>query len=47
MQGRAQEAQKNFENVRNLLQSYAPNDVLPESDGITAGRLSEIVSAML
>lgn len=45
--GKIQESKKNFENVRKLLQSHAPGDVLPESDGITAARLQEIVMAML
>jgi chemotaxis protein methyltransferase CheR len=45
--GRLDEAEKYFENVRNLLASYAPDDVLPESDGITAGRLGDAVNAMV
>lgn len=46
-QGKRKEAQRNFEHVRKLLQAYEPDDVLPESDGITAGRLGDIVAAML
>lgn len=46
-QGKLPEARKHFENVRRLLQAYTPDDVLPESDGITAGRLRDIVAAML
>jgi chemotaxis protein methyltransferase CheR len=46
-QGRLEDAKGYFENVGDLLKAYAPDDVLPESDGITAGRLGEIVHAML
>lgn len=36
---------KHFDNVLSLLNGYAPDDVLPESEGITAGRLAQIVQA--
>jgi len=42
-QGKLREAEKHFENALALLNSYSPKDALPESDGLTAGRLSEII----
>ncbi|MGR9099733.1 MAG: CheR family methyltransferase [Gammaproteobacteria bacterium] len=45
-QKRPREADKSFINVLRLLQSLAPDEVLPESDGLTAGRLKEIVAGM-
>ncbi len=40
-------ARKYFENVLALLRTYAQEDVLPESEGLTAGRLGEIIRATL
>ncbi len=37
------EARRHFSNVRRLLQKQKPEAMLPESDGLTAGRLAEIV----
>jgi len=34
---------KHFEHALSLLQNYSPNDILPECDGVTAGRLKEII----
>ena len=45
-QNKTKEANKHFENALSLLQRYAQDDVLPESEGISAGRLAEIVAAM-
>ena len=42
-QGNARGARKHFDNVLALLDSYQPDEPLPESEGITAGRLKEIV----
>ena len=42
-QGKLREAEKHFENALALLRSYSPEEALPESDGLTAGRLSEII----
>ena len=44
--GREQEALKHFANTRQLLAGLPADAVLPESDGLTAGRLTEIVAAM-
>jgi chemotaxis protein methyltransferase CheR len=37
---------KHFDNVLSLLNGYAPDEVLPESEGMTAGRLAQIVQAV-
>jgi chemotaxis protein methyltransferase CheR len=42
-QGKAQRARKHFENTLALLSRCAPDAVLPESEGLTAGRLMDIV----
>lgn len=44
-QGKKREADKHFANMRGLLKTYRQDEVLPESDGWTAGRLSEMVSS--
>jgi chemotaxis protein methyltransferase CheR len=43
LQGDAKGARKHYENVLALLNSHQQDDLLPESEGITAGRLREIV----
>lgn len=40
------EADKHFANALRLLRSHQANDLLPESDGLTAGRLTEIITSM-
>ncbi len=45
--GRAREARKHFANVKRLLENYRPEEVLPEAEGMTAGRLKEIVDFRL
>jgi chemotaxis protein methyltransferase CheR len=45
--GRRREAEKHLENARRLLLAYGPDDVLPESEGVTVGRFTEIVSSLL
>jgi chemotaxis protein methyltransferase CheR len=45
--GRVREAQKHFANVKRLLENYRLEDVLPEAEGMTAGRLIEIVDFRL
>ncbi|MBE3038764.1 MAG: protein-glutamate O-methyltransferase CheR [Chloroflexi bacterium] len=45
--GNAAAAGKSFKNVLALLEDYEPADILPEADGLTAGRFSEIVRATL
>ncbi|MEO6786988.1 MAG: CheR family methyltransferase [Chthoniobacteraceae bacterium] len=44
--GREVEATRSYENARALLQQYAPDAELPESGGITAGRLLAMVESI-
>lgn len=46
-QGRYRQAQRHFENVLLLLRRHPPGETLPEADGLTAGRLAEIATALL
>ena len=41
--GKTADARKHFGNVTEILSGYKPDDVIPESEGITAGRLAEII----
>jgi len=41
--GRVKESQRHFNNALSVLDSYRPDDVIPESDGMSAGRLKEII----
>lgn len=41
--GRLRESQKHFENVLLSLASYKPEDIVPESEGLSAARLREMV----
>jgi chemotaxis protein methyltransferase CheR len=45
--GKNAEAAKRFRSALMLLKQYNENEVLPESEGITAGRLAQIVEALL
>ena len=45
--GREGEAHKHFANTRRILDRLQAEDVLPESDGLTAGRLHETMSALM
>jgi chemotaxis protein methyltransferase CheR len=45
-QGRHREAQRHFSNTLALLQAHPPDEILPESVGLTAGRLGEIIESM-
>lgn len=46
-QRRHGEAQRHFANALALLQGLPLDEILPESDGLTAGRLGEIISSAL
>lgn len=46
-QGNAAAARKHFKNALALLSAYGPEDSLPEGEGLTAGRLEEIIRATL
>lgn len=41
--GKQAESKKHLRNTTELLSQYKPDEILPESEGITAGRLSEIL----
>jgi chemotaxis protein methyltransferase CheR len=43
-QGELKESEKHFENVLLLLASYGPEEAVPESEGLSARRLREIVT---
>lgn len=45
-QGRGREALRHFDNALALLQAHSPDEMLPESDGLTAGRIMEIIASM-
>lgn len=45
-QGRFGEAERHFGNALELLYSYDAGEVLPESDGLTAQRLAEIIDSV-
>jgi len=45
-QGHYWEAQRYFGNVLLLLRNHPPDETLPEADGLTAGRLAEIVASL-
>ena len=42
-QERADDAARHYDNVRTLLAAYPPEQVLPDFDGMTAGRMTEII----
>jgi Methylase of chemotaxis methyl-accepting proteins len=46
-QGKAPASKKHFENVLTLLKENRPEDILPESEGLTAGRFREIIFATM
>jgi chemotaxis protein methyltransferase CheR len=46
-QGNTRGARKHFDNVLALLDDYPPDQPLPEAEGITAGRLREIVRSTI
>jgi chemotaxis protein methyltransferase CheR len=45
--GRAKEADRHFENALRRLRAHSQDDILPESDGLSAGRLVEIITASM
>lgn len=45
--GKNDEAYKHFANASHLLRDCQPGDLLPESEGLTAGRLTEIISSIV
>jgi chemotaxis protein methyltransferase CheR len=45
--GNAGKAQKCFKNARSALATCKYDDIVPESDGLSAGRLTEIIDSVL
>jgi len=45
-QGRSREAKRHFDNAWASLRTHPPDEILPESDGLTVGRLMEIIVTM-
>lgn len=45
-QGRQREAQRHFDHAQSLLRAHPPDEVLPESEGLSAGRLGEIIASV-
>ncbi len=45
-QGRRREAERHFENAQALLRSRPQDEILPEAEGLTAGRLGEIIASV-
>lgn len=46
-QGRRRQAERHFAHTLALLRNHADDEILPEAEGLTAGRLAEIVSSLL
>jgi chemotaxis protein methyltransferase CheR len=46
-QEKLREAAKSLDNALSLLSAHRPEDILPESEGITAGRLREVIQLTL
>jgi len=46
-QKKAREARRHFHNALALLRQHQRDAVLPESEGLTAGRLSDLIRTML
>jgi chemotaxis protein methyltransferase CheR len=44
--GKIKESERHFENAHALLGRFGTDEILPESEGITAGRLSEIITSI-
>jgi len=44
-QGKLKQADKHFENAASLLKTYPREAIIPESEGITAGRLMDIINS--
>ncbi len=45
-QGKSSESEKHFKNTRTILNNYKSNEILPHSEGMTAGRLAEIINSL-
>lgn len=45
-QGQLREARRHFDTAQALLQTHTQDEVLPEAEGLTAGRLGEIIASV-
>jgi chemotaxis protein methyltransferase CheR len=45
-QGRRREAERQFDIALTLLKQHPPEKILPESEGLSAGRLNEIIASV-
>jgi chemotaxis protein methyltransferase CheR len=45
--GKPRDASRHFENARSALGRYGNEEILPESDGITAGRMAEMIDTTI
>jgi chemotaxis protein methyltransferase CheR len=45
--GRSDEANKHYKNALRLLALSRPNDLLPEAEGLTSGRLTETITSLM
>ena len=46
-ESRPVEARRHFENAARLLRGREPDEIVPESEGLSVGRLREIIAALL
>lgn len=46
-QGNLAGAKKNYRNVLSILEKFQQDDIIPESEGLTAGRLKEIINTTI
>ncbi|MDO8727329.1 MAG: CheR family methyltransferase [Candidatus Methanoperedens sp.] len=46
LQGKFRESEKSFENALMLVKRFRQDEILPGSEGVTAGRLSEIITSI-
>jgi chemotaxis protein methyltransferase CheR len=44
-QGKLEDSERHLRNAQSILTRFAPEEVLPESEGITVGRLAEIIAS--
>jgi chemotaxis protein methyltransferase CheR len=42
---RVEEAERHYANALKLLAAFQPEDILPDSEGMTVGRLSQIIQS--
>ncbi len=45
--GKKEQSKKHFRNVRDLLFSYSPDEILPHSEGMTVGRLAHMLETLM